>query len=140
MNKQDQYDEDLLKKFLNPGKVENAPAGFTSKTFARIQIELGENKLRQGYFARNRIPVISALVVAVLITTAIFIPANQDNNIFRVFGQFINGLRIELPSIDFTLIHKTAAPGWLLYAIGALFLLFFFDKALSGIFHRKGEN
>jgi len=31
MNKQDQFDEDLLKRFINPERIEKAPEGFTSR-------------------------------------------------------------------------------------------------------------
>jgi hypothetical protein len=39
MNKQDQYEEDILRQYINPERIEKAPIGFTAKTMTRIRIE-----------------------------------------------------------------------------------------------------
>ena len=50
MNKKEQYEEDLLRKFINPERIEKAPEGFTSKTLARIQIEAQSSGVEKRIF------------------------------------------------------------------------------------------
>ncbi len=83
MNKKEQYEEDLLRKFINPERIEKAPEGFTSKTLARIQIEAQSTGLKKGFFLKNRLPLISAAITAGFIIIAILIPSGN-----RRFSRF----------------------------------------------------
>lgn len=137
MNKQDQYDEDLMRKFLNPERIEKAPEGFTSKTLTRIQIETQTERVRNGFFVRNRVPLISTLITAGLIIAAILIPANETDSVGSAVWKLFRDLEFSLPRINNTYLDNLNLPGWINYAVIALFLLAFFDKALFGIFHRE---
>lgn len=137
MNKQDQYDEDLMRKFLNPERIEKAPEGFTSKTLTRIQIETQTVRVRNGFFVRNRVPLISTLITAGLIIAAILIPANETDSVGSAVWKLFRDLEFSLPRINNTYLDNLNLPGWINYAVIALFLLAFFDKALFGIFHRE---
>jgi hypothetical protein len=131
MNKMEINDDDLLRKFLNPEKIEKAPEGFTSKTLTRIQIESQSVKLNMGLFVKNRVPVISTAITAGLIIAAIIIPAGETESVGSTIWKYLQDLEFTLPSISL--------PGWLSYAMMGIFLLGFFDRALFGIFH-KGNN
>jgi hypothetical protein len=139
MNKQDQYDEDLMRKFLNPERIEKAPEGFTSKTLTRIRIENQTDRARNGFFFRNRVPLISILITAGLIIAAILIPANETDSVGSAVWKLFLDLEFSLPRINNTRLENFTLPGWINYAVIALFLLAFLDKALSGIFRREGK-
>ena len=39
MNNQEKYKEDLLRQYIDPEMIEEAPKGFTSKVMTQIQLE-----------------------------------------------------------------------------------------------------
>lgn len=129
MNEQEIYDEDLLRKFLNPEKIKKAPEGFTSKTLTRIQIETQSAKVMNGFFAKNRVPIVSAAATAVLVIAAILIPASGTDSIGSTIWKYFQDLKFTFPRISL--------PGWVSYAMIGILLFGFFDRALSGIFHKE---
>jgi len=131
MNKQEINDDNLLRKFLNPEKIEKAPEGFTSKTLTRIQIESQSVNLNKGFFVKNRVPVISAAITAGLIIAAITIPAGETESVGSTIWKYLQDLHFTLPIFNL--------PGWLSYAMMGIFLLGFFDRALFGIFHKRNN-
>jgi hypothetical protein len=131
MNKQEINDHNLLRKFLNPEKIEKAPEGFTSKTLTRIQIESQSVNLNKGFFVKNRVPVISAAITAGLIIAAITIPAGETESVGSTIWKYLQDLHFTLPIFNL--------PGWLSYAMMGIFLLGFFDRALFGIFHKRNN-
>jgi hypothetical protein len=131
MNLQEINDDNLLRKFLNPEKIEKAPEGFTSKTLTRIQIENQSVKLNNGFFVKNRVPVISTVITAGLIIAATIIPAGETESVGSTIWKYLQDLELTLPKLNL--------PGWLSYAMIGIFLLGFLDRALLMIFH-KGNN
>jgi len=81
-------DDKLLEKFLNRGTIEKAPEEFVLKTLTRIRIETTPE--RKGFLKRNRVPVISALVVSALIAAAALAPSQDTVGIFNKFSEYIN--------------------------------------------------
>ena len=139
MNKQEMNDDTLLRKYLNPEKVEKAPDGFTSKTLARIQIDIQSAKVNNGLLVKNRVPLVSAAITAGLILAAIMIPANQTESVGSTVWRYIQDMEFTLPVINNNYFNDLSFPGWFSYALLGILLLGFFDRALSGIFHR-GKN
>lgn len=137
MNKHEQYEEDLLRKFMNPGKIEKAPEGFTSKTLTRIQIEAQSSGLKKGFFVKNRMPLISAAVTAGFIIIAVFIPSGNTDSASSAIWQHIRSIEIALPQISNDYIQNLTLPGWIPYAVTAFLLLGFIDRVLSGFFNRQ---
>jgi hypothetical protein len=137
MNKQDQYDEDLLRKFINPERIEKAPEGFTSKTLTRIQIENQSEKVKNGFFAKNRVPLISAIITIGLTTAAIMVPANETGSVGSAIWKYFQSIEFTLPGINNTYFQNLNIPSWISFAIIGIFLLGFFDRALYGIFHKE---
>ena len=137
MNKQEQYEEDLLRKFMNPGKIEKAPEGFTSKTLTRIQIEAQSSGLKKGFFVKNRMPLISAAVTAGFIIIAVFIPSGNTDSAGSAIWQNIRSIELALPQISNDYIQNLTLPGWIPYAVTAFLLLGFIDRVLSGFFNRQ---
>jgi hypothetical protein len=136
MNKQETYDDSLLREFLNPGKIEKAPEGFTSKTLTRIQIETQSALLSKGFFVKNKLPVISVTITAALILAAILIPAGETESVGSAIWKYLQDLEFTLPVMNNNCFRDFNLPGWLSYAMIGIFLLGFFDRALYGIFHK----
>ena len=139
MNKQEMNDDTLLRKYLNPEKVEKAPHGFTSKTLARIQIDTQSAKVKNGLLVKNRVPLISAAITASLILAAVLIPAGQTESVGFTVWKYIQDMEFTLPVINNNYFNDLSFPGWFSYALLGILLLGFFDRALSGIFH-SGKN
>ena len=95
MNKKEMNDEeDLLRKFLSPERIERAPEGFTTKTLTRIQIETQSSKVKKGFFIKNRVPLISAAITAGLILIAILIPAGDKGPGSSAVWKYIQDIEI----------------------------------------------
>jgi hypothetical protein len=139
MNKQEMNDDILLRKYLNPEKIEKAPDGFTSKTLTRIQIETQSAKVKKGFLIKNRVPVVSAAITASLIIAAIIIPSGETESVGSTIWNYIQTLEFTMPVINNNYFNELSLPGWFSYALTGILLLGFFDRALFGIFH-KGKN
>ncbi len=140
MNKQDQIEEDILRKYINPGKIERAPEGFTSKTMTRIRIEAGSSKVHSRAFLKSPVPLVSALITLGLMAAVIFIPAGSSGSIGRSVVKYIAELNISLPQVDLSQLPELNLPGWITYALIGVLFLAFFDKALFGIFNRSNKT
>ena len=140
MDRQKPDEEDLLRKFINPGKIYKAPEGFTSKTMARIRIESQTSGLKNGFFLKNRVPLISAAVTAGFLLIAILLPANETFLAGSAVWQYLQNIEITLPEIGNTYLQDFSLPGWVPYALIAFLLLGFIDRALSGFFHKENNH
>lgn len=140
MNINEINDDKLLEKYLNRETIEKAPEGFVFKTLTRIRIETAPKKKR--FLAQNRVPVISAIVISVLIAAAALVPSQGSGTVssrmaeyISLPGSFLTGLSdIRIPEIT---IPGITIPEWLPYAMTAMFLFGFVDRALFRIFHRE---
>jgi|WetSurSiteA1Bulk_404760.scaffolds.fasta_scaffold21043_3 hypothetical protein len=140
MDKQEKYDDDLLKTFLNPDRIEKAPAGFTSKTITRIQIEKQSSGLTRSFFGnKNRIPLVSFAVFAALIIISVALPATDINPSDSVIWSYLRNPVISLPSINNDFFQNLSIPGWIPYSFIGFVMLMFFDRILFGIFHKHGK-
>lgn len=140
MNINEINDDKLLEKYLNRRTIEKAPEGFASKTLTRIRIETVPEK--KGFLHRNRVPVISAIVIAALITAAALVPSQGSGTIFSRVAEYISLPGSLLSGITNIAIPEITIPGitlpeWLPYAMTALLLFGFVDRALFRIFHRE---
>lgn len=139
MNKKEQYEEDLLRKFINPERIEKAPEGFTSKTLARIQIEAQSSGVKKGFFLKNRLPLISAAIIAGFILIALLIPSGNEGSESSEVWQYIQNIEITIPRISNDFLPDLSLPGWVSYAATALFLLVVFDRALFVFFNKENN-
>ena len=137
MNNKDQSEVDILKKYINPDRIEKAPEGFTSKTMTRIRIETQSSDERIKLRLRSRVPVISVLITAVLITAALVIPASQSHSIGSALLGSLENLIVSFVQINLPPLREIDLPGWFTYGLIGIFILLFFDKALSSIFNRQ---
>jgi hypothetical protein len=136
MNREEN-DNDILRKFLDPSKSEKAPEGFTLKTMARITIERQSVSVKESFFVRNKVPLLSAAVIIILITVAVLIPAGENGNLGFAAWSYLRDLKINLPQINNTYLKDFALPYWTKYGLVALAALIFFDRALFSFFSRR---
>lgn len=138
MDKRDTYNDDYLRAFINPGKIEKAPREFTSKAMTRIRLEAEAHESGKVHVRRWMVPVLSALVTASLFTAAfLLIPSEGISNSFSRLPDFIPDISIALPYPDFGFLDNINLPGWMVYGTACIFVLAFFDRALWGLFHRE---
>lgn len=136
MNNNHTDNDELLRKFMNPGKLEKAPDGFTLKTMTRIQIETESSVARRGFLKRHFVPVISLTATALFIAFALFLPSGNTD--------FFTGIRFNLPDYSLPDLSRIGIPGfildgWIKYGIAGIIVLAVFDRLLNEFF-RKGTR
>ena len=80
MNNQEKYNEDLLRQYIAPEKIENAPERFTSRVMTRIRLEKMPLLVPERWIKRNLVPVIFSAVTLLLIASAFLIPESQSDS------------------------------------------------------------
>lgn len=137
MNQKDLYEDDLLRKFINPEKIEKAPEGFTSKTMTRVLIETNEYTLKSGILNKYLVPIISVLLTAGLIIIAVVIPSGTTGIAGSLLDKYLGNFKFQLPASINEYITTPRLPEWTAYAFIAFLLLVLFDRVLFRFF-RKG--
>jgi hypothetical protein len=137
MNNQGKYEEDILKKYINPETIELAPKGFTTNVMARIQLERAYDKVSGQSAKKNPVPVISLAVTLILLAAAFLIPASQTDSLTPAVLKLINNIKPLLPELSVSSLFRLTLPSVLMYVLIGVFVLTVFDRALHGIFHRQ---
>jgi hypothetical protein len=137
MNKKDPFEEDLLSNYVNPGRVEKAPEGFTSKTMTRIQIETESRSSRKWILSGSPVPIISLIITLSLSAAAILLPSDSQSQISSAFSKFFTSVPITLPKLYFSSAPELNLPAWIIYASIVLIFLVFFDRFLGTLFRKE---
>ena len=137
MNSQEIYKEDLLRKYIDPEMIEEAPKGFTSKVMTQIQLESKPLPVTQTLREKSFVPVISASVTVLLIAAAFLIPDNKSASLTSLFLNLSKNLKISLPEIDLSSVFRLTLPSVMIYVFLGILILTLFDRALYHIFHRE---
>jgi hypothetical protein len=135
MNKLD-TNKDPLHQYMNPEMGEKAPEGFSSNVMTRIQMESAPRRSVTFITRRNIVPSVSVVLTLILIISAFLLPVNNNPGILQA-SEFLNGLTLTFPSIDFPGGFFKGIPSWVPYLFIGFLLLSIFDRALYGIFHRR---
>lgn len=134
MSKQEEYKDDILRKYILSEKRENAPEGFTSNVMTRIQLDSIPSVFSVKERKRNLVPYISVLITMVLIVAAMLMPDDQPDALSSPVISFIKDLRFTIPKLNFFSIFHQNLPSVILYVIIGIIVLSLFDRALYGIF------
>jgi hypothetical protein len=137
MNSQEIYKEDLLRKYIDPEMIEEAPKGFTSKVMTQIQLESKPLPVTQALREKSFVPVISASVIVLLIAAAFLIPDNKSASLTSLFLNLSKNLKISLPEVDLSSVFRLTLPSVMIYVFLGILILTLFDRALYHIFHRE---
>ena len=137
MNKSEEFEEDLLNRYINPEKIKKAPIGFTERIMTRIQAEKVPFASRKRTINNYKVPIISGLITVALIISAILVSSTgNDSTILSVLKPF-SDIRIAFPEINFGKFTDFTLPEWMIYIALGIFMLYLFDLALNIIFHKE---
>ena len=137
MNSQEIYKEDLLRQYIDPEMIEEAPKGFTSKVMTQIQLESKLLPVTHTLREKSFVPVISASVTVLLIAAAFLIPDNKSASLTSLFLNLSKNLKISLPEVDLSSVFRLTLPSVMIYVFLGILILTLFDRALYHIFHRE---
>jgi hypothetical protein len=137
MNNQEKYTEDLLRQYITPEKIENAPEGFTSKVMTQILLEKQTLSVPERSWEKNLIPIISVAVTALLIASAFLIPHSQDDSEISSVLNLLKNVNFSMPELKASSIFRLTLPSVTIYVFIGILILTVFDRALYGIFHRE---
>jgi hypothetical protein len=136
MNNQEKYKEDLLRRYIDPEMIEEAPKGFTSKIMTQIQLESTPSPVTHKLRERSFVPLISATVTVLLIAAAFLIPGNESDSFTSLFLNLYKSLKLTIPEIDLSQVFRLTMPSVIMYVFLGILILAVFDRALYRIFHR----
>ncbi len=140
MNEENRFDDDLLRKFLNPGRIQKAPEGFSSKTMTRIRIEVQSPAHGlKSFFIKNRVPAVSVLVIAGLFVAAALLPSQDPGDKISLIWKYLQNVNISLPQFKLFDLPGIIMPGWLPYAFLMVIVFTLFDRFLFRIFNKSGK-
>ena len=138
MNNQEEYNEDLLRQFISPEKIEKAPEGFTSNVMTRVHLlETSPLIPAKRPWKKNLVPLISAAVIVLLIASAFLIPGSQPDSLTNPALSLFKNLKFSMPAINLSSIFRFTLPSVMIYAFIGILILTLFDRALYRIFHRE---
>ena len=140
MNNQEIYNEDILRQYIDPERIEKAPRGFTSKVMTHIHLEKQPSSVSNNIWRINPVLVISSVVIILLIAAAFLIPGNESDSISLPVLKLIGNIKASLPEIKFSSIFHLTIPSVIFYALIGVCVLTFLDRALYGIFHREDKS
>jgi hypothetical protein len=137
MNKSEKFTEDILSRYIDPGKIDKAPEGFTEKIMTRIQAEKGLSPVSNRYFNNLKVPLISIMVTASFIISAILVsPTDKDSAIFSFLNP-LSDIWKAFPVLNINKLTSFNLPGWMIYVVLGIFMLTLFDRALNFFFHSE---
>ena len=136
MSNKEKYKEDLLRYYINPEKIENAPEGFTSRVMSGVQLINSPGKAAEKLRNRNFVPLISVSVTLLLLALAIFIPVKSDS--LTLFArELIGSIKVPLPQLDLTSFFNFNLPPTLVYGLIGILILSILDRVLSRVFQSE---
>jgi hypothetical protein len=139
MNNQEKYNEDLLRQYITPEKIEKAPEGFTSKVMAGIRLEKIPVMVHERSRKKNFVPVIYSAVALLLVVVAFLIPESQSDSLALPFLKLIKILKFSMPETNLSSIFHLTLPSIIMYACIGILVLTIFDRALYEAFHKEKE-
>ena len=137
MNNREKINDDLLRQYISPEKIEKAPEGFTSKVMTRVQLETRALILAEKSWKKNLVPAISAAITILLIASAFLIPGSQSDAFANPVLSLLKNLNFSMPEIKLTSIFRVTLPSVVMYVFIGIIILTLFDRALNRIFHRE---
>jgi hypothetical protein len=134
-----QNENDILGKYINPGRIERAPEGLTEKIMTRIQVEKAPLRIHGKFPLNIMVPVISVMITLALIVLAVIFSSPSENTILSVIIKSIGNLKFTIPEIKINTLSGFSLPALVIYIAIGFFILTLFDKALNRLFRRHGK-
>lgn len=137
MNKSEEFNDDVLKRYINHEKIEKAPAGFTERLNIRLQSERVPVYARTSFLRNYRVPVISGLITISLIIAAVLLPSTDNDSLLYSLVKSMNDITIAFPKLNLQRFSFFTLPELTTYISLGIFLLSIFDRLLNTYFHRE---
>ena len=134
----DKIDEkDFLAEYINPGKIEKAPNGFTEKILDELQKEQVNHAARRGIIRSvSSVPVISVLITLILFILAFIFLSPSDQVFGSDFFRSVQKIELTLPDINLDSLVSFTLPAIIFYLLIGFFTLTIFDRLLNRLFRR----
>jgi hypothetical protein len=137
MNKEGNFKDDILRKYINPGNIEKTPEGFTSKVMNGIRFEPRLSAVVKKSGKTNYVPVISIAVFVLLVTVTLFLPESKSDIFTRPVFDLMKNLSLSLSETDLSSVFRITLPSVGIYVFIGVLMLTLFDRALFKLFHRE---
>jgi hypothetical protein len=129
--------DDPLRKYLNPERIEKAPEGLTGKIMARIQVERSPVKITGKIRHSNLVLLVSAGITVILLSLAVIFPPTSEDTIFSGILKYLSSLNLTFSKIKMVSGQGFNLPSIIIYIAIGFFVLTLFDRALDRVFRRK---
>jgi len=140
MKKPGKFEDDILRKYINPRKIETAPEGFTGRLMTLIQIEKVPVKAADKFRINYLVPVISGTVAVLLVVSAIFLGTAENITAYDPVIRFLDNIRIPFPDIKFDYFYNITIPRLISYLAIGFFVLTLFDRVLNSLFYKRNKQ
>jgi hypothetical protein len=137
MDKQEKYTEDILSKYINSGRIEKAPEGFTSKVMSIIETEKIPVRTPEKNRKKTLVPYVFSVFLLTLTIISMFLPGSKSLTLTIPVPEFIKSINLTMPEVDFGNIFNFDLPSIMIYGLIGIILLSLLDKALYRVFHRE---
>jgi len=137
MDKQELHNEDPLRSYINPERIEKAPEGFTLKVMTQIEKGMVPSKSLRQDRKRSLVPYISSGLILALTCAALLLPGSESISLTIPAMEFFKNAMSILSDFDLGSIFNINVPSIINYGLIGILLLSVLDKALYGVFHRE---
>jgi hypothetical protein len=137
MNNQEISNDDLLRKYIVPEKIEEAPSGFTSKVMGRVMSESRPSFARGFSATKSPVPLISIGVIALLIAAAFMVSGSKPDSLTITLVNAFNSIKLSVPEKLLSSVFSLSLPSVIIYILTGIFFLTFLDRVLYGLFKRE---
>jgi hypothetical protein len=140
MNTQQEYKDDPIKRYFDPGMVEKAPTGFTEKVMSRVSLEAQMMKAGNRRRKKSYVPAISLTVILILTVAAFALPSSGHEFESVPWMKMLHNIEFPVLKINLDSLLRFKLPGYLPYLVISILFLSILDRALSGMFNREKKG
>jgi len=135
MNKSGQFENDILRNYITPERIEKAPERLTGKIMTRIHVERAPLRTIRRFRLIFSVPLVSIIITLALIILAIVFSSTSDNKTISVIAKYISNLSFSVPEFKLDSIPVFSPSSVAIYIAIGFFILIIFDRALNRLFH-----
>ncbi len=136
MKKNDITGDDLLRKYMNPDVMEEAPSGFTAKIMSSISVEPAGSFSRKEKITAWLVPVAIMAIFLILIIAAVITLNSEKTPGLDYISKALQSVNLKFPDLKSSSLVQFNIPAILLYTVPGLLLLTLFDVGLNRLFRR----
>jgi hypothetical protein len=136
MNRDTDFEKDILGHYINKERIEKAPEGFKENLMMQIMAERTPAAAERSVLSRAMVPAIYTVITLLLIIIAVVFATPSENLNFNQLTGFFSELNLKIPDLKISSLPAPGLPAVIIYVSVGFFLLTLFDNALSRLFRR----